>query len=265
MTEITSTEISKYIEMRLNDDMSNASVNRELSILKRILTLANQRNPPLIEHVPKISKLKERNVRKGFFEHDEFIKFRKFLPEYVQGLATFGYKTGWRFGEIISLTWSQVDKVNWCVRLHAGETKNDESRIIYLDEELIDVFKKQLKLMKDAALITSYVFPSREGGKINNFKRSWNTAIKKSGIPRRIFHDLRRTAVRNMIRAGVPEVVAMRISGHKTRSVFDRYNIVNETDLKIAADKQENYLLSSLGTNSGTMIIIEAKRKYLTP
>ena len=136
------------------------------------------------------------------------------------------------------------------VRLEVGETKNAEGRTVYLDDELKEIFEQQHEARKKQKKLIPYVFPNKEGDdKLKDFRGAWKTAYKKAGIGKRIFHDFRRTAVRNMIRSGVPERVAMMISGHKTRSVFDRYNIVSDSDLKMAAKLQEEYLKSVTGTN----------------
>lgn len=205
--------------------------------------------------------LAENNVREGFFEHDEFLEFRDALPDYLKGFVTFGYKLGWRVGEITNLTWSLVDRKQWGVKLKPGMTKNNDGRLIYLDSELISIFEGLWKQRKMSKKLLPYVFLNRRGdGQIKDFRFAWNTAFKDSGVQRKLFHDLRRTAVRNMVRSGIPEKVAMRISGHKTRSVFERYNIVDDKDLKQAAQQQEIYLDNLAGTISGTVVNFEAKK-----
>jgi integrase len=140
------------------------------------------------------------------------------------------------------------------VRLEVGETKNDEGRTVYLDDELKEIMDLQWQLRKKTATILPYIFFNNDNtDRIKRFDKAWKRACKDAKIGIRLFHDFRRTAVRNMVRSGVPERVAMMISGHKTRSVFDRYNIVNDQDLKLAAQRQQAYLDSQTGTISGTI------------
>jgi integrase len=252
-------EICPYCKKKdVKPGATNATINRELSAMKRMFNLGAKRTPPKVGRVPYIPMLKEGNVRKGFFEHGDLEALRNHLPDYLKGCVTFAYKTGWRKAEVSSLTWSQVDRGAGIVYLNPGEAKNDEPTTVYLDEELKGVIEDQWEGRKRKKSLSLYVFPAIDvKPKIQDIRKAWTTACKNAKIGKRLFHDFRRTAVRNMIRAGIPERVAMMISGHKTRSVFDRYNIVSDTDLKVAAQKQEEYLKIQMGTNSGTICNLE--------
>jgi integrase len=241
-TGVNTPNIKRYIERRLSEGLANGTINRELAALKKAFNLAARCTPPKVALVPYIPMLKESNVRKGFFEHGEFIALRDVLPLHLKGFTTFGYKTGWRVSEISDLLKSQVDLDNRIARIEPGEAKNEEARTVYLDDELIEVFRNEYKRQKKLGRISRYAFTNAKGaGKIKDFRKSWANGCEDANIGKKLFHDLRRTAVRNMVRAGIPERVAMMISGHKTRSVFDRYNIVSEDDLKEAAVKSQKF------------------------
>jgi len=246
--KVSTATAQQYIRHRQTEGARNGTINRDLAILARALNLARMAGK--LARVPYVAKLQENNVRKGFFEHDEFLTMRAALPEEIRPVLMFGYYTGCRKGEILSLQWPQVDLSERAVRLEPGTTKNDEARILPLAEELYQVLSMQRAIRDAKHPGCPWVF-SRDGERILDFRRVWESASKaaglwegdaKAGKPTKLFHDLRRTGVRNLVRAGVPEAVAMRISGHKTRAVFDRYNIVSERDLKDAARRLGEYL-----------------------
>lgn len=222
-----------------------ATVNRSTQLLGQAYALAIERRH--VSSAPRIRHLSERgNARRGFFADWEFRAVLDNLPEYLKDFAHFGYLTGWRRGEIASLRWEDVD--GDLIRLRGENSKNGESRSVTTEGELAELMERRKKARqvktKTTVSIADLVF-HHDGDPIVDFRKAWATACKMAGVQGKLFHDFRRTAVRNMVRAGVPERVAMSISGHRTRSIFDRYNIVSERDLRDAMQRTQNYLIDT--------------------
>jgi integrase len=240
MSAITTADVRTYIDRRQAAKASNATINRELAALKRMYSLAVQAGKLL--HKPHIPMLQEDNTRRGFFEAEQFRSVRDHLPASLRPVVTFAYVTGWRVpSEVLTLQWAQVDRKVGTVRLEPGTTKNREARVLVYREitdlrDTIDAQWTAHQALAKQGTLCPFVF-QRNGEPIKGFRRAWLSACKAAGCPGRIPHDFRRTAVRNLVRAGVPERVAMQITGHKTRSVFERYNIVSEGDLEDAGRK----------------------------
>ena len=138
--------------------------------------------------------------------------------------------------EVLPMEWSQVDRKAQTITLAPGTTKNGEGRVLPygLVPELVETIEAQWRTHRDLASkgkLCPFVF-ARNGERIRCIRKRWATACDKAGAPGMLVHDLRRTAVRNLTRAGVPDKVAMSITGHKTRSVFDRYNITSQDDMR---------------------------------
>ncbi len=249
MAAITTADLRTFIDERQAAKASNAEINRELAIVKRAFRLAVQGGKLL--HVPHIPMLRENNVRTGFFEREQFDDVRAQLPEALRGVVTFAYFCGWRIAsEVLPLQWAQVDRAARTIRLEPGQTKNAEGRTLPYDllpdlANIIDAQWKAHERLARGGLLCPFVF-HRDGIQVKDFRVAWRAACEAAECPGKLLHDFRRTAVRNLVRAGVPEKTAMQITGHKTRSVFDRYDIVNEADLRTAIGK-----LAGTGTEKG--------------
>jgi integrase len=265
--EVTPEKVDKFIvEMQANE-YAIATINRATQLLAQAFALAVERKH--LSNAPKIRHLSEKgNERQGFFSDAEFHAVLNFLPEYLRDFARFGYLVGWRKGEITSLRWEDVD--GDCIRLRGMNSKNREGRLVPMDGELAELIERRKiarQVVKaDSVMLSAFIF-HLDGEPVGDFRKAWQTACVKASLGRftcracempveghecpnckrasryngRLFHDFRRTAVRDMTRAGVGESVAMKMSGHKTRSIFDRYNITSEADLRDAMRKTGTY------------------------
>ncbi len=231
---LSTDQMDKYRAKRKTQGRTDATVNRELSILRTAFHNARKRTPAKVNVVPYFPMIQETTVRKGFLTDEGYTKLLNELPQELKALFVCGYITGMRKGELTVIQWPQVDFEGGIITLDMGETKNDEARSVPILEGEMRELLLAAKKDRDAYWPRSPWVFHRCGDRIKDFRWSWNEACKRAGIPDVKFHDLRRTAVRNMRRAGVPQVVRMKISGHKTDSMERRYNIVDAEDLSLA-------------------------------
>lgn len=235
--ELTPGEIDAYAEGRRKNGAAVATVNRELACLRRGLRLAHQRGR--LATVPYIATAAEHNVRTGFFEEHEFQALVKAAAPHLRPLFTFLYLTGWRTGEVLPLRWRQVDFGASMIRLEPGTTKNRDGRTFPFAvlPELGAILTEQRDRTREVERQTGRIIPwvfHRDGEPMGTrgLRLAWRRTLKAAELDlSRIPHDFRRTAVRNLERAGVPRSVAMKLTGHKTESVYRRYAIVSERDL----------------------------------
>jgi site-specific recombinase XerD len=218
-----------------------STINRELSALRRMFRLAIDQE--LISTRPRIVLLREHNVRTGFFEWDEFTTFVSHLPRHLQAVFQIAYITGWRVrSELLTRRWSNVDLAGrGTLRIEPGEAKDaTEGREFPFTSWMRRILEEQRRYVRDIERATGQIIPwvfcKPDGTPIRQIRPAWSKARTASGI-NRIPHDFRRTAVRNLERAGVPRAAAMKMVGHKTESIYRRYSIVDHAMLTLGAEK----------------------------
>jgi integrase len=243
--ELGTGDLSRYKAARQREGAGPATINRELSIIKRSFSLAAEHEPePLVYHNPTVKKLTERNVRKGFIEKPDYVRLLAELPPYLKLALVIGFHTGARLNEVMSLRWSDVDlsRTEPTFTIAAEFSKNGEARSIPLYGDLLAALQQQKADRDEKYPLLEYVFHDGTGHRLKTFYKAWRSACTRAGLSGLLFHDLRRSAVRNMVRAGIDENLAMGISGHKTHHVFDRYNIRVAKDLANAGRQLAEYL-----------------------
>lgn len=270
--DVSTGDVDCQIEQWLAEGYAPGTVNRRMQLLARAYRLAVRRGE--LASAPYIRRLSELGrERQGYVEHGDFEELVAALPEYLQDFTRMAYTCGWRKGALASLRWADVGQD--VILLRAENSKNRKPQSIPLDKVLSSIIERRrsaalIPLSNNKAQLSEYVF-HREGAPIGNIRKAWQLACVKTGLGELLcrncgesvnphtcpqcktatqyrgllFHDLRRSAVRNLIRAGVPERVAMEITGHKTRAVFDRYAIVNEAQKQEALRKTQDYVAAT--------------------
>jgi integrase len=259
--EITTDRISRYSADRQAEGAANATVNRELSALKRMFRLGERAGKVGLR--PYVPMLREDNTRTGFFEEREFRAVLRNLPEDLRPVFEVAYATGWRVrSEIVTRQKGHVDLAAGWLRLEPGEAKNRDGRMFPLMPRLREVLERQLNRTREVEMEGGRVIPwlfHRDGKPIRSFYRAWRTACKKAGLAGRIPHDFRRTAVRNLERAGVPRSTAMKMVGHRTEAIYRRYAIADEAMLREGAEKLAA-LHASVSETPGKVVVLRDAR-----
>lgn len=256
--DIADDNVIAYAAQRTTEGAKTATINYELAMLRRAFHLGKKKVPA----IPEIKTPDPKNARTGFFEREQLEAVLRHLPEYFRPVAQVAYMTGWRArSELLTRQWKDVDFEHGWIRLEVGESKSGAGRAFPFNAypELRAVLEAQRSRVREMERATGriipWVFPKSDGTKLVSYDPAWRKARCAAGIPGRLMHDFRRTAVRNLERAGVSRSAAMKLTGHATASVYDRYAIVDSSMLeegvaKLAAfgNSQSRVQVSGLAT-----------------
>ena len=241
---------------RREQGASVATANREMAMLRRMFSIAIEAGS--LSRRPVFKMLDGEKIRQGFIEHGDFIRLVEKRPEHLRPIVEFLYFGGWRKSAARNLEWKEIDIQGRTARLKIEDSKNSEPWVLPLAGRLWEIIQQRAKARR---LDCVYVFHD-EGKKIGDFRKAWQSACvaaslgalikEEQGDDKRkrqrkkyaglIIHDLRRCAARNLSRAGVSEVVAMKITGHKTASMYRRYRIIDEREIREALEKTQDHL-----------------------
>ena len=234
VSRCTALAISHYMADMQREGRKPETINREMIVLRAALRLGYKHD--LVQRVPTIELLPQLAVRDDFFTREEVNALLPFLPDYLRDVVLFGYLTGWRKGEITGLQWVNVNRSAAVIHLKPAQNKARLVRVLVLQGEMAALIERRWQARRHGRTICGHVF-HRSGRSLKDFSWAWAKGCRQAGLGHRRFHSLRRSAARNMSLEGIPEKVIMAIMGHKTRVMFDHYNIVTEADQRVYAKR----------------------------
>jgi len=236
--ELTSDMIDKYAAARKKEKASAATVNRELSLIRRALTLGMEGKSPKVRTKPKFNMYKEPEGRQGFLTDEGYDRLAEECSregKWLRGMFEIGASFGWRRNEVLSMKVSQLDFSDRVIYLNAGTTKNNDGRVVVMTQAVYEALRACAEGKSGDDFVFTRETGRHRGKRVRDFRKAWKEACDRAQCQGLMYHDLRRTGARNLRRLGVAEKAIMKIGGWKTREIFERYNILDHADLEDAA------------------------------
>lgn len=257
MVDIGANEIAEFRQKRLQDDLSNASVNRELATLRLGLRLLAEEDR--IPKAPKVKMLPENNARQRFFTIQEIERFTQALQQHAPWLYPpfmLSLHTGWRKETVLSLEWKHVDRANGIIRVPGQLTKSGQPvQYPYREDSVIRRIIEREHQIRESLLPWVFLNKGRTG-RIRDFRGSWNKCIEKAEIGDGLgygagykagtkCHDIKRSFIVLNEMAGNPRTVSMDISGTKSSTIYERYAVVDNARRVEAIRKRQRFMEST--------------------
>jgi integrase len=252
--DVTERMIERYKGERLAAGRTKATINRELAVIRRRYKLATKGKDKLVSPnaVPAVEMYPESYAREGFVEYTDFLALVWALPAPIDDVCWFAYLMGWRREQVLSLRWADVNRDAGTVIRRAEFNKTKEPSTVVMPETVRTVIERRwlarTVMTPTGPMVTDLVF-HRAGRSVRDFRKAWSAACVAAGLcvtdangtkrATMLFHDFRRSCVRNLENASTPRKVAKSITGHLTDSVYERYHVVKDEDQRAALARVE--------------------------
>jgi integrase len=263
-SDLTTADVERYQRARLEAGRLPATISHECALLRQAFRRGARVKPRRVAEVPHIPLLKVENARQGFLSRADFEALAAKLEDTdVRDFVEWFWWTGMRPNEIRQLTWSMVDRETSTLNLDPRAAKTKRGRAIAIEGPLKVIMERRKAARRlDCSLIFHRMSKGQPGQPVKDFRLAWRAALKEANLPAGLVpYDLRRSALRNMVRGGTDYTVAMKISGHRTRSTFDRYNITSAEDIRAAILRTASYV-ATLPTERNVADIEDSQKTH---
>ena len=261
VANLTTADFEEYRKRAVAEGVTHRTINYRFTLIRAAFRREMKRTPSCVAAVPYIPMVSENHIREGFLDYRDHKSVLEALPRSLKALFVVAFHSGCRLGEVLNMKWTDIDWRNRVIRL--PKTKNGRKRNLPFwggieehlkaQKEYRDNFHPECEslffwMVVDCELAHGGVRVA-PGSPIREFRASWANALKRAHEADAnvredlLFHDLRRSGVRVMVQeVGIPEAQAMLISGHETRYMLERYNIVSLKNVQDAGAKLEAWV-----------------------